>query len=44
LLKSKYDEKKLKNNVYDLDNESGDGINTLCYEDKLDQTKKDRIK
>jgi hypothetical protein len=35
----------MMNVVEDFENESGgEGSSTLCYEDKLEKTKKDRIK
>ena len=36
---------KMKNVVEDFEGESGEeGSSTLCYEDKLEKTKKERIK
>jgi hypothetical protein len=39
-----YENKRMKNVVEDFDNESEGGTSTLCYEDKIDKNKKDRIK
>lgn len=39
-----YENKQMRNVVEDIDNESEGGSSTLCYEDKLDKNKKDRIR